>query len=253
MSNKLKGHKPACKCVGCSAATRARGMKKLGLTKRAPKSHSKRKKMMRGAIKKLADLKKFPNKKRRKNRNPLTRKEVAEIARSAKADFTFGKRFQQGHTRSFMMGAAEAKSNVLAKYAQKKARKSAAKISLMIKKRRESLGANPRKRRHSNPHEGQLIGTSPVLHTSKGKVAVRGGRVTTGPGEHRVTIHGLASGSHILGARVLAIDYRHDAKAKRAYGRVAPFRHKFTSLARVLQFGGGRIVVESANRIWEKQ
>lgn len=29
MSKKLKGHKPACKCVGCSAVTRARGLARI--------------------------------------------------------------------------------------------------------------------------------------------------------------------------------------------------------------------------------
>lgn len=35
---KLRGHKPACKCVGCSAETRRRGMKALGLRKKTRKA-----------------------------------------------------------------------------------------------------------------------------------------------------------------------------------------------------------------------
>jgi hypothetical protein len=46
MSKKMKGHKSGCKCVGCSAATRARGAKKAGIggkkTKRAKSKTAKR-------------------------------------------------------------------------------------------------------------------------------------------------------------------------------------------------------------------
>lgn len=188
MKKKLKGHKPHCKCVGCSADTRRRGMKALGLSKKAPRSHSKRRRMVRAAVKKLAAMKKYPNPKRRKK----------------------------------------------------------------IKARRKPAALQRRnlaKRRHANP-VGHSIGTAVLVFSSRGNV--RGARLMTGPGEHRFTVLGTGS-RRIDGAKVRRVEYRNDAKAMRAYGRRAPFQHTFSSPAHVLSSGGGRIVIESSRRLWEKQ
>lgn len=194
MSKKLRGHKPACKCVGCSAETRRRGMKALGLSKNPPRKAHKGK----------------------------TKRAIAKsIKRHAKKT------------------AALVKPRKRRKY-KKLLRKIAAAKCLPNRKRRA---------RHSNP-AGNLIGTSVVIHSSRGRT--RGARLLTGPGENRFTVLGTGS-KRIDGARVKAVDYRHDAKAMRAYGRIAPFRHRFTSPAHVLSSGGGRIVIQSSRRIWEKQ
>jgi hypothetical protein len=186
-------------------------MNALGLSKKAPRSSAKRARMVTAAIKKLAKMKKFPNR-----------------GRKAKSP---GYRKGKGYARK-----------------QLKVRRKAARLNVVRKS----------KSRHTNP-VGSLIGTSPALHIGHRIVRLRG-RLVTGPGEHRVTIlSSLLAGagkfprSLFAGARVKAIDYRHDAKALRAYGRVAPFRHRFTTPARVLSSGGGRIVIESSSRIWEKQ
>lgn len=203
---KLKGHRPACKCVGCSAATRARGMKALGL-------HPNKARVSKGA--------KTPGArivgKSRKSRRKQIRRAQAAFERIDRAT-----------------------GSKISKLADRK--------SFPNPRRRR----NPARRvvRHGNP-AGNLIGTSAVLHV--GARAYRaGGRLMTGPGPHRFTITGARS-LRLDGKRIRAVDYRHDAKALRAYGRVAPFRHKFTRPAWIQSSGGGRIVVESRSPLWEKQ
>lgn len=160
-------------------------MKALGLTKKAPRSHTKRRRMVRAAVKKLAAMKKFPNPKRRRR--------------------------------------------VVRKAAPKRV-----------------------VRRHANPG-GSLIGTSPILHVRGRRFAFPGARLVTGSTGNRVNVEGIRGKRYPLNHRVMAIDYRHDAKAMRAYGRKAPFRHKFTCEARVISAGSGKIVIESSRSIWEKK
>lgn len=187
MSKKLKGHKPACKCVGCSAATRARGMAKLGLSK--GRKHKNARKAHRGPVKRL-------------------------------------------------------RVKALAKRFKKKLKKAA-----RVDTRRHRKAT----KKHANP-SSFLIGTSPVMHTSRGRFAYKGARLITGPGEHCFSIIGGKAHRHPApGVKVSCIDYRHDAKALRSYGRIAPFRHRFSSAASVKSSGTGRIVVQSSARIWEKQ
>lgn len=201
---KLKGHKPGCKCVGCSADTRRRGMKALGLSKSAPRSAKKRAKMVRAAVKKLAKMKKYPNPKRR-SRRP--------------ADYGL-------------------------------------KITRAILKRDRAEGVRKlraaKKRRHANP-AGNLIGTSPVLHVRGRAFSFPGARLVTGSNPHRANVVGIRGRRYPMNHRVLCIDYRNDGKAMRAYGRIAPFRHKFTSEARIISAGSGKIVIECRSTIWEKQ
>lgn len=232
---KLKGHKPACKCVGCSAATRARGMKALGLTKKAPKSHSKRRGMMRAAVKKLGDMKKYPN--------PLTRKEAIAEIKYARYLLEHGKKRSDEKSRAYYFGRAE--GHVSAVTHNSKIRQ----VQRVTKKMAERVG----KALYSNPAKhGPFIGVNPTLRFDTGRAIRYPGKMYAGKDGSSVVIFSPHS-ANIVHHQVRAVEYDNKAKAMRAYGRPGRFLHTFKTPVSVKSPGSGIIVLKSSSRIWRTQ
>lgn len=208
---KLKGHKPGCRCVGCSSATRKRGMAKLGL------------------------------KNRRGHRNPLNRSESRHVARTAAQAIRtseYNAKKKSGKQARYFQGKAVALAETLSMSETRAGRKAGRKLE----GRARSL-KNPRQETH-------FIGSRVTLYVSGRVYPYESSTIFGGPDTYSATVHVQTKHWPPLNGRVTRIDYDNPEKAMRAYGKNGRFRHDFTSPARIYSVGAGRITVNSQSRIW---
>lgn len=283
MSKKLRGHKPACKCVGCSAKTRRRGMKALGLRKN-PLDKKESRAIARNVVASIRSAKKHAPKSRqreffsgeaagkasilshyghsesarkagwklrgkalrnprRAHRNPLTGREAADLARRMNRSKKNALRLR-GIDSAYYRGKAIGEGGVLDTYVDRKKRDRARSIAQRVYRR---LGDLENPRRH-----GPYIGMNPTLRFDTGRAIRYAGKIYAGADGFSVVIFAPHSAG-IVHHQVRAVEYDNRAKAMRAYGRPGRFLHKFTSPVSVKSPGTGIIVLKSSSRIWRTQ
>lgn len=200
MSKKLKGHKKGCKCVGCSADTRRRGMAKLGLLKKV----------------------------RRANRTP---KAARANPKGKPYDMIYCAKCLQFHAPPAHKGTHKAYKRSLAATLDRKRRASVHKVMRKAAKR-GGHKYRPAKRLKNSPLK--FIGSNVRLITNRGSFNV-GGKVYGGPGAYAVTVACSHGKGHAvpLGSLVRRMEYDNRPKALRAYGKAGRFYHNFSASVRV--------------------
>lgn len=250
MAKKLKGHKPGCKC---SADTRKRGMKAMGLAKSRPNPHK--------------------HNKHNKHKNPLTRKEAASEAKYSRYLYrAAGVTPKSMPTRAaYYYGRAQGVASVIEKRSNSKqgkrvgaglvSRAGTKGINLGLgnpKKRRSAIEKFyrnrkasvkkamrkfvPRKKNLPTPHFIGSNVSAPRHHFG------RNSRLYTGPGLFSVTISGARGGAPR--GSVSRLDYDNPSKAQRAYGKKGRFFHIFKKSVRAVSIGNGKIKFMSSSPLW---
>lgn len=212
----LKGHKPACKCVGCSAATRKRGMSSLGIG---------------GSRAKVAAS--VPNRKRRKTRKHKNTR-GRDKATFAYADSKAHKRRMEKLRRRAAITQKKAKGRMLNRKAKNR----------------------PVVRRRRNPADaGGFIGRAPSLSVSRyGDFQFPSGTLFATSDPHVVRLFaGVGAKVPPEGSKVTRIEYDDPVKAVEAYKEIGRFRHDCSDPFVVGQAQGGNVLLTSKSTAWRRE
>ncbi len=263
---KRRKHKPGCKCVSCSPATRARGMAALKAYMRSIRGRGKprRHPNMKLRVAKKVYVHSTSGKKNTQRRALRRVDKAARLAAhrngmylkyfpvNAAWAFIFGNQIQtaqvinmEGYPR-FFRSRAEAVSAASARGLDVDKRGNVTARNPKHKRRRHVVPAHSRrggrvsgykrkgarvKRHMSNPPR-RYIGSNATIYSRPGVTSWPHSNIYCGPGPYQFTIVGRASRGFFshqlrLGSQVTRVDYDNRAKALRAYGKPGRFKHDF--------------------------